>query len=875
VPQDRLERDRVLIARSVALLSADVPLNVLIDRICELLAEAFGGRATVALDETRDDACREPLRTPAEMSVPIVAGEDALGCIRVSREAGQAFTHDDQRVVEAVARYLGIAVRNQRSFRFSQFTARRPWLPIVLVCAIALAATAGLLVYSRGRIAETRTTAVSLQEGRLRQTALVLEDYVDDSVHLAGAVADVVGPMRENRQLAETLLVHFFQSIDDPAIFGLGIYYEPYRFDANSRLYDPYVDRKISRKTGGYDFYPTTPAYDYFNRGWYLLGRQSGGHIVFTHPYYEDALTYMSTLRPFYRGSEFAGVVSVDSLPKQVIALLRSRLKPGDVAWVTDGMTDPVLATGALPSNDPNRNELQTKVQRAPWTLHVSTDFTAVDETVRAIAVSATLVGAAIWLITLVVILTFVRSLSARLKSLDLQLKHVDLENEIAAHLDVEKRLRESAYRDSLTGLPNRPYFLEALAERLERLRSDPAIAFAVLFIDIDRFSVINDSLGHGAGDALLRLIAARIASALPSGTELARLGGDEFVALVSLEANDSEIAASRAHDVLARLREPFSMLDSELYSGASIGIVMSDPHYAQPEELLRDADIAMYQAKKTGRGRCVIFDAVMHDRARELLILESDLRRAVARGEVTAYYQPIVDTQTGRMVSMEALARWERPDGSVAGAAEFIEVAEQTGVLTAIDAIVLAKACRDAKELAREFGRPCEVSVNVSAAQLTRTDIVSDILTALGESDLPASSLKLEITETAIMENAEEALLVLNRLRALGLDIVVDDFGTGYSSLSYLRRLPISGLKIDRSFVIPMTTDAQAAAIVNAIVALAKTLSLKVTAEGVETVEQLDLLRSSGVDYAQGYYFSKAVPAGSVKNAVNPPSRW
>jgi EAL domain-containing protein (putative c-di-GMP-specific phosphodiesterase class I) len=232
----------------------------------------------------------------------------------------------------------------------------------------------------------------------------------------------------------------------------------------------------------------------------------------------------------------------------------------------------------------------------------------------------------------------------------------------------------------------------------------------------------------------------------------------------------------------------------------------------------------------------------------------------------VTAYHQPIVDIMTGRMVSMEALARWVRPDGSMVNAAEFIDIAEQTGVLAAIDAIVLAKACRDAKELAGEFGRPFEVSVNVSATQLTRTDIVSDILSALNESDFPASSLKLEITETAIMENAEEALLVLDRLRKLGLDIVVDDFGTGYSSLSYLRRLPISGLKIDRSFVIPMPTDPQAAAIVHAIVALAKTLSLKVTAEGVETVEQLELLRACGVDYAQGYYFSKAVPVASVR---------
>jgi diguanylate cyclase (GGDEF)-like protein len=855
----------------------------MIQRLRNLLAEAFEAAAFVVLADDRNatgtahDAAVErvlhdgdAVRTASALFVPIAGDGKTLGVVGVARESEPGFTQDDQRVLEAVARYLGIAVRNRRPFRVSGLTSRHPWFLIVLACVVALAASAALALYARAQIAETRATARTLEEGRFRQTALILEDYLGDSVHLSDAVANVIGPMRNDRKLAETLLIHFFKSIDNPAIFGLGIYFEPYQFDERHRLYDPYVDRKISRKRGTYDFFPTVPSYDYLHLGWYELGRKAG-HLVFTHPYYEDTLTYLSAIRPFYRDSAFAGVVSVDSLPKRVIALLRSRLNAGDVAWVTDGSPGVVLATGPIPHDSADRDELTSSLRWAPWTLHVSADFAAVDTAARQIVSSAAIVGAAIWLFALLAIALLVRSSRAHFQALDLELRHADLENEIAAHLDVEERLRESAYRDSLTGLPNRPFFLEALAGRLEERRANPATAFAVLFIDIDRFSVINDSLGHGAGDVLLRLIAARIVAALPTATKLARLGGDEFVALIDLDVADAERAIASANDVLTKLRDPFTIFESELYTAASIGIVMSHERYTVPEELLRDADIAMYQAKKTGRGRSVVFDSIMHDRARALLVLESDLRRAVAHGEVRPYYQPIVDVRNGRMVSMEALARWERADGTVANAFEFIDVAEQTGVLAAIDAVVMETACRDAEALFREFGRPIEVSVNVSATQLTRTDIVSDILAALAASGLGPKSLKLEITETAIMENAEEALLVLNRLRELGLDIVVDDFGTGYSSLSYLRRLPISGLKIDRSFVMPVTTDAQAAAIVRAIVALAKTLALSVTAEGVETVEQLALLRECGVDFAQGYYFARALPFAAMRGKLAP----
>ncbi|HTX58874.1 MAG TPA: EAL domain-containing protein, partial [Verrucomicrobiae bacterium] len=576
----------------------------------------------------------------------------------------------------------------------------------------------------------------------------------------------------------------------------------------------------------------------------------AGDRVVFTHPYFEDRVTYLSALRPFYQDGTVAGVVSVDSLPRYVIALMRAPLEPGDVAYVTDQGGAFVIGTGKPPPASARRAALSAPLALTAWTLHLSSDTSGTDARVRSIVISTAAAVLAVWLVALVTVVVAVRSRRNR---------------------ELAERMRESAYHDSLTGLANRKLFLEELAVALAAMRSSGS-HFAVLFVDVDRFSIVNDSLGHGIGDELLKLIAGRLQESVPPNTLLARLGGDEFTALLPLDGGDVRKVLEVVGSILTSVHEPFVVNGGDIYSGASIGVVIASERYTQPAELLRDADISMYEAKKAGRGRYALFDEAMHERARRLLTMEGDLHRAIARGEFMPYYQPIVDLADGRLVSVEALVRWERPSGGVMSAHEFIGIAEQMGVLGAIDSMMLLQSCLDAAAISREIGTPFEVSVNVSATHLTRTDIVANILSALERSGFPATSLKLEITETAIMENADDALQVLNRLRDLGVRVVIDDFGTGYSSLSYLRRLPITGLKIDRSFVTPMPTDPQAAAIVHSIVALAKTLGLRVTAEGVESSEQVGMLLERGVDYGQGYFFSKALGAQELRRFIAAP---
>ncbi|HZT13795.1 MAG TPA: GGDEF domain-containing phosphodiesterase, partial [Candidatus Baltobacteraceae bacterium] len=303
-------------------------------------------------------------------------------------------------------------------------------------------------------------------------------------------------------------------------------------------------------------------------------------------------------------------------------------------------------------------------------------------------------------------------------------------------------------------------------------------------------------------------------------------------------------------------------------YTGASVGVVLSGPRYEHPEELLRDADIAMYRAKEAGRGRFVVFDEDMHERALQRMLVESALRSAIHHSEFCVRYQPIVNVATGEVCAVEALCRWSRPEHGEVGPVEFIPIAEQTGAIAEIDSFVLRQACSDARALTRRFPH-VPVSVNVSATRLTHGDFVPGISRALFESSLDARCIKLEITETAIMGRPEEAVQTLARLREIGVAVEIDDFGAGYSSLSYIQRLPISGLKIDRSFVKPMVADPQSAAIVRAIVGLAKTLGLRVTAEGVETPQQLQMLAEMGVDFAQGFYFSPAVAFDALESLI------
>ena len=423
-----------------------------------------------------------------------------------------------------------------------------------------------------------------------------------------------------------------------------------------------------------------------------------------------------------------------------------------------------------------------------------------------------------------------------------------------------EERLRHLAFHDALTGLPNRRLFVERIGHALGR-STRQGNWVAVLFMDLDGFKVVNDSLGHNVGDVLLTVVAQRLGRCLRPQDTLARFGGDEFVVLIEVVGDPAE-AVRVAERITQELRKPFTLDDRELYAAASIGISLGHAKTHSPEGLLREADTAMYRAKEKGSGY-EVFDPAMHERALGRLELENDLRRAMEQDEFVVHYQPIVNLQTGVVWGVEALVRWEHPELGLLDPDEFVPVAEESGLVVPMGELVLEEACRRAAGWQKEFPRdpPLAMSVNLSGRQLRRPDLHEVIGQALKETGLPASSLGLDITETVYRDAIDVNTAGLDRLKALGVRISLDDFGSGYSSLSYLKRLPADILKIDRSFTKGLGLEVEDTAIVQTVVDLAHILGMEVVAEGVEEEEQETLLREMACDFGQGYHFSRPLP--------------
>ncbi|MEI8161532.1 MAG: EAL domain-containing protein [Betaproteobacteria bacterium] len=441
---------------------------------------------------------------------------------------------------------------------------------------------------------------------------------------------------------------------------------------------------------------------------------------------------------------------------------------------------------------------------------------------------------------------------------------NAQLESEIQERRGAEQRLDRLAHHDPLTGLPNRLMFMERLRASLARAARH-GHRLAVLFIDLDRFKHVNDTLGHFTGDQLLIAVTARLKTSVRQGDTLARLGGDEFVCILE-EINNSGAAGVAAEKLLALFREPFVINGNDLFLSASIGLSFSPDDGSDVETLVRNADIAMYQAKASGRNRSQFYSSEMSLAAEERMRIESNLRRAIAAGEIEVHFQPKVDSRSNRLIGAEALARWTCPVLGVVPPVRFIPVAEETGLIVALGDQVLEKTCRQLSRWRREgFDIPC-VSVNLSVKQLERAGFSDRVQALLQEYELPPSVLELEITESVIMA-VDDAFAVLDSIRQLGVGLSIDDFGTGYSSLAYLKRLPIQVLKIDRAFVIGIGESPGDEAIIRTIVALAESLGLKTVAEGVEDQAQVDFLKAEGCCTIQGYRYGRPLPAGVFAN--------
>jgi diguanylate cyclase (GGDEF)-like protein/PAS domain S-box-containing protein len=421
-----------------------------------------------------------------------------------------------------------------------------------------------------------------------------------------------------------------------------------------------------------------------------------------------------------------------------------------------------------------------------------------------------------------------------------------------------EQKLQHEATHDSLTGLPNRALFMRRLEEALDRSRQDPKYQVSVLFIDLDRFKYVNDSLGHLIGDQLLIGIATRLRDCMRPPDIVARLGGDEFMILVEGRYYSEKITQI-ANRIQRQFAQPFDLYGQEVYSSASIGILRASEQHMTSEDVMRDADTAMYQAKRSGRSQHAVFDENMHTVAKETLLLETDLRKAIERYEFEVQYQPIFSLATGEFEGVEALARWNHPQMGEIPPSKFIPLAEETNLIDPLGELVLDKACTEIGDAYRRTGKDwLKLSVNLSCRQFAQPFLVNQVKNILSRTEFPATRLKLEITETVFFEYQERAIEMLNQLRDLGIDLDIDDFGTGYSNLGYLVRLPISTLKIDRSFVRLINDDGANTELVRTIIAMAKNLDLKVIAEGIETKSQLEALKDLNCESAQGYLLAR-----------------
>jgi diguanylate cyclase (GGDEF)-like protein/PAS domain S-box-containing protein len=436
---------------------------------------------------------------------------------------------------------------------------------------------------------------------------------------------------------------------------------------------------------------------------------------------------------------------------------------------------------------------------------------------------------------------------------------------------EAENQIYHQAFHDTLTSLPNRALFMEHLIMAVKRAKRRDDYHFAVLYLDIDRFKLVNDSLGHSVGDSLLVAFANRIKESLREIDTLARFGGDEFVILLE-DIESSEYASGVADRLQQELKRPFKIEGKEVFAPASFGVVSITHDYDEPEDIIRDADAAMYHAKENGKAQYKIFDKTLHKKALHLLQRETDLRKSIHRNEFENHYQPIVDLRTLSLVGFEALIRWNHPDLGLIYPGSFISIAEETGLIIPITQIVAQQACGDLcywqKQLQDQL--KLTMNINISSKHFMSPTLLDDIKEALGNTGLPAEQLKLEITETALMQDADETIRLVHRLKDYGLSLVIDDFGTGYSSLSYLQRLPIDTLKVDRSFVSRIKTEPDGNRnIVEAIISLAHRLNMVVVAEGVETEEQLAILMDMNCQFGQGYLFSSPLSKSKIDELI------
>lgn len=751
---------------------------------------------------------------------------------------------------------------------------RRPWYWLV-VLAVGVALASGLVANNaRARIDQNGRQFETAERLRLQKTSQSIDALFTDAERLTRLGSQIFSDTDGNLALTERLTYDMFVSRDDRRIYGLGPFYVRGGFgvpgayvSVYDRRYDPRdplsaIAHRITPSVVKVEYREArAPAgFAYSRMEWFRGALMLKGKPGIDGPYLSNGHEFLGIVQAFKHNGRFVGVMSAYVELNDFLELMRADLNAGDVAWIAShGTPIPLISTGPIPAANGHDLALGAPLPLTRRSnLWIAAGTAALDADNRRIAVTSIALVATMWCIAGLAAIGIVQRWRARERAREMERERSALQGQIALAKIVEGELRKAAFTDALTGLPNRAAFT-AFVEELIAHRSD--CSYAVFFVDLDRFNIVNETLGHLAGDDLLRTIGARLQASVESADIVARLGGDEFVVVTML---NSRSAAQAAELLLAHIGDAIVLHGRPVYPEASMGVVALDESYTTPEELLRDADIAMYEAKRRGRARFVIFDAQMRRRVAEESQLTEDLRRAIERGELNAHYQPIVDLATRHIVGFEALVRWQRSEGTLVEAGHFMHFAEQNGFAQAIDALMLRAVCTHAKAIFDIFPA-AEIGINVSAAEFAISGLGETVEPLLRSHGIPPHRVTFEITETAMMTSHDVAMRAMERLREIGVRFVLDDFGTGYSSLAYLQHLPISGIKIDKSFVRPLPNDPKAVEIVRSIVMLARTFGLSTTAEGVESAEQANLLTRLGVDKAQGFFFSPAVDIATL----------
>lgn len=771
---------------------------------------------------------------------------------------------------------------------------RRPWYWLIVLSVIALV-TSGLIAEgARTRIAGETQQFSTAQQLRLQRVEQRVDGYFGDAEALVRMGTQTFAHIYDDRNLTAWLVRQMFRGRRNLDVFSMGIVYAPYRFESKSKFVCFYERSNDGTPLGRFDtrwnkdiidvraFGDERSGFDYTHLVWFQHAVALKGQLGYSGPYRDGWQSYISTVQAVYRnnpvnhalydrtstdpkiGPLFA-VVTVDILTSHFASMLNGGLLPNDVVWIRSSHSGRrLIETSRLnPSAQASNIEYSIPLKYSDATIFISSDAAPLRRVTQIVLVGATILVLVVWGLAGLVGIGLLQRWRQQEATIQLEADQARLANEIDVAKSVESALRKTAFTDTLTGFPNRAALTEHVAGLLQ---SGERGRFSVLLADLDRFNVVNETLGHTAGDELLRALARRLGSRLSDTTFVGRLGGDEFVFVDQVSGGAAERLAQQVMDLL---REPVLLSGQTLYMQASIGIVCIDESYQHPEELLRDADIAVYRAKHRGRARFETFDMAMRAEVARDAEFEGEIRKGLERGEFVPFYQPIIQIETGEVASFEALARWQSPKGLVP-ASEFIPFAESHGLAPAIDNAIMRGVCSQSTALLALFPG-ASIAVNVSAAELSSRDLPVNLERILREYKMPPLRLRLEITETAMMTHAEEVNATLERLQDMGIALLLDDFGTGYSSLAYLQRLPIVGLKIDKSFIEHVHEDERALEIVRSIVAIAEAFGLDTTAEGVETERQLEVIKDLGITFAQGFFFSQALEVGSLGGLRGP----